>query len=112
MNTINTGRRAETAAAYYLACHGFQIIHRNWRTRYCEIDIVAAYHGTVWFVEVKYRRSSAQGSGFDYITAQKLQRMQFAARLWIKNFEWLGDYNLGAVEVSGPRFTITAFTEC
>ncbi len=41
MTTTETGRRAETAAAVYLATHGFAILARNWRTRSCEIDLVA-----------------------------------------------------------------------
>lgn len=112
MTSVATGRRAEAVAARYLVEHGYVIIHRNWQTRYCEIDLVAAKEGKLWFVEVKYRRSQLQGHGLDYITPRKLQRISFAAQLWVERFHWAGDYDLAAIEVSGPEFTITAFTEC
>lgn len=81
---------------------GFEIIDRNWKTKVCEIDIIAQSQKTVYFIEVKYRSSQSQGDGFDYITAQKLKRMNFAAAVWTQNFNWNGDYRLMAAAVSGP----------
>jgi uncharacterized protein (TIGR00252 family) len=107
--TFATGRRAEEVAAQYLLNREYAIVAQNWRTRYCEIDIVARRHHTVYFVEVKYRRSGRQGQGLDYITATKLQRMQFAAQLWVVKNCWAGDYNLAALEVSGPNFEVTNY---
>lgn len=80
---------------------GFEIIDRNWKTKVCEIDIVAQKSQIIYFVEVKYRSGSAQGSGFEYIGPQKLQRMNFAARVWCQRFNWTGDYRLMAASVSG-----------
>ena len=81
---------------------GFEIIDRNWKTKVCEIDIVAQNRDTIYFVEVKYRSGQAQGSGFEYIADQKLRRMNFAAEVWCQNFDWNGDYRLTAAAVSGP----------
>jgi Holliday junction resolvase-like predicted endonuclease len=55
----------------------------------------------IFFVEVKYRSSVAQGGGFEYITGQKLKRMNFAAEIWKQTFNWNGDYRLMAAAVSG-----------
>ena len=55
----------------------------------------------VYFTEVKYRSSAAQGSGFEYVAYQKLKRMNFAAEVWIKTYNWTGDYRLLAAAVSG-----------
>lgn len=65
--------------------------------------MVAKRDGIVFFVEVKYRRQPAQGAGFDYITAQKLHRMTFAAEIWRQEKDWDGDYRLMAAAVSGPE---------
>lgn len=108
MSSVSTGRQAEQVAADYLQNNGFSVIDRNWRTRYCEIDLVAVKDHIVYFVEVKYRRTTYQGAGMDYITPKKLQQMQFAANMWVNNKHWLGDYRLAAVEVSGPDFTVTS----
>jgi uncharacterized protein (TIGR00252 family) len=109
MTNFAHGREAETAAAEYLKKQGFKILAQNWRTRWCEIDIVAQKHKRVYFVEVKYRQTNKQGSGLDYITTRKLKQMQFAAEFWVQDNEWTGDYTLAAIEVSGPDFQATSF---
>jgi uncharacterized protein (TIGR00252 family) len=108
MTTFDTGRKAEAAAAAFLARKGCNIVEQNWRTRWCEIDIVACRAGIVYFCEVKYRASAAYGNGLDYITAKKLQQMRFAAELWVTSNNWDGEYQLCAIEVSGSQFQVTA----
>jgi uncharacterized protein (TIGR00252 family) len=101
------GRQAEQAAAEYLIAQGYKILEQNWRTRYCEIDIVASKDKTIYFVEVKYRQSNNQGEGFDYITPKKLEQMNFAAEMWLGNNNWSGDCCLSAIELTGPNFVIS-----
>lgn len=79
MTTFEIGRKAEARAAAFLERKGCRLLEQNWRTRWCEIDIVAERDGIVYFCEVKYRSHNRQGSGMDYITPKKLQQMQFAA---------------------------------
>ena len=99
MKSTEQGRLAEAAAAASLERKGFKIIDRNWRTRVCEIDIIAAKQSVIYFVEVKYRKTDSQGSGLDYITPRKLSQMRYAARIWIGQNDWAGDYRLAAMEV-------------
>lgn len=108
MNTTETGRRAEAVAADFLRRKGCEVVGRNWRTRWCEIDVVAVRAGVAFFCEVKYRVSARQGAGLDYITPKKLQQMRFAAELWVTKHRWPGEYQLCAIEISGPEFSITA----
>jgi len=104
------GNRAETAAAEYLAHQGFSVLARNWKTKMCEIDIVAEKQGVVHFVEVKYRRKPDQGGGLAAITPKKLMQMNRAARAWLQKY---GETNakLSAIEVSGEDFVVTQFLE-
>jgi uncharacterized protein (TIGR00252 family) len=111
MNTTNTGREAEEAVAEYLHGQGYKILDQNWRTRWCEIDVVAQKGDTVFFVEVKYRRTSRQGDGLEYITNKKLQQMSFAAELWVSNHRWQGEYYLAAASVAGDNYQVTNFIE-
>lgn len=111
MNTTDTGRQAEAIAADYLERRGFMVVERNFRRADCEIDIIAKREGCVYFVEVKYRAQSGQGSGLDYVTAKKQRQMAYAASVWVREHEWNGDIALSALEVSGSDFVIGDFIE-
>lgn len=78
-----TGAIAEDLAAKDLIRRGYTVIARNWRTRWCEIDIVASKDDGIYFVEVKYRRAINQGGGVAAITAAKLKQMKFAAEFYL-----------------------------
>lgn len=58
---IQTGKHGEDMAAAYLKRAGYEIIERNYRCPFGEIDIVAREGGTIVFVEVKSRRSERFG---------------------------------------------------
>lgn len=99
MSTTATGQEAEEKVAAALQTRGHKIVARNWRTRWCEIDIVSRKKQTMYFTEVKYRSSSDWGDGLDYITPKKLQQMQFAAELWLQEHDWQGESMLQAASV-------------
>lgn len=101
-----TGEAAEDEVIKFLKKSGFKIIGQNWKTRWCEVDIIAKKDNCMHFVEVKYRGSDTQGSGFDYITHRKLQKMELAARSWVEINDWEGEYTLSAAQVSGDNFEI------
>jgi len=93
------GNAAEDAAAAYLEDHNYKILDRNWKNKFCEIDVIAKHAGIVHFVEVKYRGSSSQGDGFDYITPAKLKQMAFAAQMWVAQNNYDGEFVLSAAQV-------------
>ena len=103
MSTTSIGRSAEATAAEYLQRQGYKLRGLNWRTRWCEIDIIAEKNGTIYFVEVKYRRSVSQGGGLAYITPVKLKRMVFAAQLWLSRQGLDEQWELSAIEISGEE---------
>lgn len=111
MTTFDTGRKAEAVAATFLQTQGYRIIAQNWRTRSCEIDIVACKGNIAYCVEVKFRMSDRQGTGLDYITPKKLQQMQYAAGMWAAATRWDGDYRLAAIEVRGDPPEVAAFID-
>ncbi len=101
MSTVDVGLAAEAAAAEKLIAQGFIILERNWRTKWCEVDIIARSQNVVWFVEVKYRSSELFGDGLEYIGNKKIQHMQRAAMMWVQRNEYAGEYTLGAIAVTG-----------
>lgn len=100
------GHEAEKRAAAYLKKQGYRIRELNWKTPRCEIDIVAQKGKRIYFVEVKYRSSSAQGRGLEYITPRKLQQMQFSAESWIHAHDWPGEYQLAAIGIDHDEITM------
>lgn len=107
--TTQRGRLAEARAAAFLEGKGFTVIERNWRTPWCEIDIIAKKDDTVYFVEVKYRRTKTSGGGMDYITTAKHNQMKRAAESWLQQHPTVSDYALSCVELSGPVMLVTDF---
>jgi len=53
MHSCELGKKGEDQAALALESAGLQIIARNYRTKYGEIDIIALGGDTIIFVEVK-----------------------------------------------------------
>lgn len=82
VTTKAIGDRAEEEAANHLTRLGHSIVARNWKTKYCEIDIVSQKGETVYFTEVKYRKTAAQGGGLAAITPKKLNQMRYAANFY------------------------------
>ncbi len=83
MTTRQIGDKGEQAAADWLTADGHEIVARNWRTRYCEIDIVSVKGEVLYFTEVKYRKNDDFGDGLAAITAKKQRQMRFAAELFL-----------------------------
>lgn len=82
------------------------VINRNWKTRWCEIDIVAGKGGVLYFVEVKYRSGSGQGGGIAALTSTKHKQMYFAAEYYMaKHGAFIKNYHEQrlAVIVVSPR---------
>lgn len=78
------GRKGENAAVRYLSAKGYRILHRNWRCRFGEADIIAKDpDGTVCFIEVKTRRSMEAGLPEEAVTARKRSRYEKIAMCYI-----------------------------
>lgn len=110
---ITTGQQAENAATNYLKSIGFEIVERNWKTKWCEIDIVAKNKRQLYFVEVKYRVRSNQGDGLAAITVIKQRQMRFAADFWlhVHKREDFDSAQLSALALTGPEFTVINWLE-
>lgn len=83
VTTRAIGDKGETAAANELVRQGHTIIERNWKTKYCEIDIISQKNDTLYFTEVKHRKNDSAGGGLNAITPKKLRQMQFAATFYL-----------------------------
>src|SRR5580658_1329480 len=82
----NHGRLGEDLAHRYLRRSGCTVIARNYRTRSGsgEIDIVAWHGETLAFIEVKTRQTDEYGAPDRAVDAEKQQRLQLAARDYVR----------------------------
>lgn len=71
----STGRLGEDLAVETLRRLGYAILARRHRTRYGEIDIIARDGDTMVFVEVRTRRSRAEGTAAESVTSRKQQKI-------------------------------------
>ncbi|MBR6168578.1 ribonuclease HII [Candidatus Saccharibacteria bacterium] len=104
-STKAKGNRGETAVCNYLVESGHEIVARNWKNKFCEIDIISKFNGVLCFTEVKYRRA---GAGLDAIDKKKLEKMRFAAEFYLTQ-NGGGAAILAAAEVSGDNYKVTDF---
>src|SRR5215207_2754621 len=78
------GALGERLAAEHLCSAGYRIVERNFRTRYGELDIVAAGDRCLVFCEVKTRVCGRGGpSPFDSIGTVKRSRVRQMAAQWL-----------------------------
>ena len=71
LHHLHTGKMGEQLAANYLYEAGYTILHRNWRHRHWEVDIIACRGNRLHFVEVKTRQNLSYGLPEESITKEK-----------------------------------------
>ncbi|MGB9186354.1 MAG: YraN family protein [Solirubrobacteraceae bacterium] len=78
------GATGERLAAEHLVRRGYEILERNYRTRWGELDLVACDGQALVFCEVKTRRSGGQnGSPFEAVGSAKQAQVRKMAGRWL-----------------------------
>lgn len=81
------GKQGEAIAAEFLLKKGYTILHKNWRFKRDELDIVASHKEYIVFVEVKTRVNSYVGNPEEAVTKGKQQRLIRVAHAYIENYQ-------------------------
>ena len=74
------GNQAEIEALKYLRAHGCRLIVSNYNTKAGEIDLIIDDSGVLVFVEVRFRRETARGTGAETVTLAKIRKIIRAGR--------------------------------
>lgn len=82
MNNRSVGTAYEVLAAEFLKEQGYQIIEKNYRTRYGEIDLIATDKKYLVFVEVKYRSSAKKGLPQEAVDIRKQKKISKVAAFY------------------------------
>ena len=78
------GRTGEQLAADHLIRLGYEIVERNYRTRWGELDIVARIGETLAFCEVKTRREGGYaGTPLEAVGPRKQAQVRKMAGRWL-----------------------------
>jgi len=103
------GAWGESVAVKNLEEHGYNILARNTRTPFGEIDIIAEKDGITIFVEVKTRTSSKYGPPEIAVTPRKQEHMLSAAEHYTAEHD-IDHWQIDVIAVEGkpgsqPKFT-------
>jgi putative endonuclease len=80
------GNRGENMASEYLLIKGFVILHRNWRHKQREVDIIAVKENVLHFIEVKTRTNKAFGLPEESISEYKMNALKKAAEAFLLQY--------------------------
>ncbi len=77
----------ESKAAGYLKKQGYEILKRNFRCPFGEVDIIAQLGGVIAFVEVKTRTSDLFGAPNEAVDNRRRQRYKNCVRYYFTDRE-------------------------
>lgn len=94
------GRWGEERAAQYLLSKGYEIVARNVRNEYGELDLITMHEGEMIFVEVKARRSGQFGLPEEAITPAKQKNILDAAQAYLQEHaQFEGDWRVDVISI-------------
>jgi putative endonuclease len=114
MATGPVGSLGEDAAADAYRRRGYRVVARNWRCRLGELDLVVERRGILIFCEVKSRRESVFGGGYEAVTWRKQAKLRALAEVFLRD---VGDrpqairFDVASVAVRGDRSAVELFED-
>lgn len=90
---MNAGKLGEEVVAQWLIARGGTILHRRWRWKRGEIDLIAVESSTLLFIEVKTRNSrNWDADGLLAVNQQKQTRLIRSAELFLVKHPEFAEY--------------------
>ena len=97
------GQAGEQAAVDFLVAKGYHILHRNWRVRHLELDIVASDGKEVAIIEVKTRSNTLFFQPEEAVNRLKIHRVVAAANCYVKYFQPTLPLRFDIISVVGDK---------
>lgn len=77
------GQHAEQLVEKHLKAAGIQILFRNFRSRFGEIDLIGQKQKELIFIEVRFRSSTSFGSAAETVNISKQRKLVKAAQFFL-----------------------------
>lgn len=87
INKITIGKQIENLATIYLQNNNLQLLERNFRSKFGEIDLIFKDHtqNQIVFVEVRYRKSMLFGEAVNSVTKLKQNKLIKTAHCYLSS---------------------------
>lgn len=96
------GAWGELCAENFLLAKGYQLLGKNVRTEYGELDLIMRDNGEIVFVEVKTRSNRKYGLPEEALTYQKKRHLINAAEAFLQEHPEFGEtWRIDVVAVEG-----------
>ena len=96
------GAWGEELALAFLRNKGYQLLARNYRSRYGEIDLIVHNPMFLVFVEVKLRKSAEFAAAAEYVDTRKQAKLRTTAEFWLMDNETTLQPRFDVVEIYAP----------
>jgi putative endonuclease len=93
------GGAGEDAALAAYTSRGYRVLTRNWRCRLGELDLILLRGDVLVFCEVKTRRGSEYGGGYEAVTWRKQAKLRALAEAYLQG---------GGIRPSAIRFDVAS----
>lgn len=93
VNTREIGNKYEDKSIKTLVKEAYKILERNYQNRFGEIDIIAEKNKELVFIEVKYRKTSKFGYGYEAVDRRKIMKILKLANYYIQSKKYQ-DYKI------------------
>ena len=100
-----TGYMGETAALKFLERGGFELLAKNYRSYYGEIDIIVRNEEYIVFVEVKTRSQFSVSRPSDWVDPRKQKKIIMTASIFLNENKFDLQPRFDVVEVIYDKYT-------
>src|SRR3990167_7110485 len=90
---LHHGYYFETKACQFLMLKGLNLLYRNYRSIYGEIDLIMQDQTDIVFVEVRQRHHIDYGNALESIHAGKIKKLTKTAIHFLQKKKWLYSVN-------------------
>lgn len=97
------GAWGEALAAEYLRKKRYTVLAANFRTRFGEIDLIAANRRYLVFAEVKLRKSADFAAAREYVDFRKQNRIRSTAMLYLASHPTDLQPRFDVIEIYAPE---------
>ncbi len=107
------GKEGEDLACEYLMNKGYELLHRNYRYKRGEVDIIVKKNDRICFVEVKMRSRSDYGLPETFVNAKQQKLILAAADNYIHEMDWHNDvrFDVIAIQADKDNFELVHFED-